>query len=249
MPSGQNFYQERLFLNNAQRSSRTSRYFVFGLCIAFPLLALLLAIRLIIIDAVLTGSPASFFTDSAYQNDVLLEDFAVYKQAYANSCGSTTISMAHSYLIEPISEQELAGELGLSLGQSGMLPGQFYKLLKSALGKHDYQIEHQTNVTNPDFLERTYLQLNQGIPVPIYFSTINAWNKPNYDTHYSLIIGMRPQKSEVVVANAYGFLDDMPISELFRGVKFDNYLNAPFDFRIGLFAGVINKNNLFLIKK
>jgi hypothetical protein len=236
-------------LNNTKINPRSRRYIIFGACIVLPLLVLLLAIRLVIIRAVLSDSPADFYSNSIYQKDVLLENFPIYQQAYANSCGPTTISMAYSYLVEPISEQELADKIGFALGQSGMLPTRFYQALNSALGEYGFQVEHQDNITNTKFLERAYLQLNQGVPVPIYFSTINDWNKPNYDTHYSLIIGMRPQKNEVVIANAYGFLVEMPISELLRDIKYDNFLNAPFDFRVGLFVGLINRNNLFLIVK
>jgi hypothetical protein len=228
---------------------RTNRNLVFGAIIALPLLILLLAVRLIVIDAALTDSPAAFLTNSEFQKDVLLENFPVHKQSYANSCGPTTISMAYSYLVNPITEKELAGKLGFSLGERGMLPTQFTKTLNSALGEYGYRVEHQANISNAELLERTYFQLQQGIPVPIYFSTINAWNKPKYDSHYSLIVGMHPGKNEVIIANAYGFLEDMPISELLRDVKFENFLDAPFDFRVGLFFGVINKNNLFIIEQ
>jgi hypothetical protein len=221
----------------------------FGACFTILLLVLLLTIRLIIIEAIISNSPEAFYKNFAYQKDVILENFSVQKQSYTNSCGPTTISMTYSHLVEPISEHELAGKLGFSLGKSGMLPRQFHKTLHSALGEYGYRIEHQSNITDIEFLERTYLQLQQGIPVPIYFSTINQWNEPNYDTHYSLIIGIRPAKKEVLIANAYGFLEDMPIPELLRDIKYENYLNSPYYFRAGMFVGAINKNNFYLIEK
>lgn len=236
-------------MNRTRKSSSIRRYALFGVCIALPLLTLLLAFRLKIIDDFLSDSPVDFYTNSAYQTDLLLENFPVYRQAYDNSCGPTTISMAYSYLIKPISEQELAVKLGFPLGQSGMLPKQFYKRPGSAFGEYGFHVEHQANISNNAFVERTYLQLKQGVPVPIYFSTINDWNKPNYDTHYSLVIGLRPKRGEAVIANAYGFLEEMPISELLGALKFENFQNAPLDFRMGLFFGVINKNNLFIIEK
>ena len=238
-----------MVLNKATNSIQTRRYFIFGVCSSFLLLILLLSVRLFIIEAIISKYPEALYTNSAYQKDLILENFSVQKQSHANSCGPTTISMAYSYLVEPISEQELAGKLGFTLGKSGMLPKQFYKTLNSALGEYGYRIEHQTNITDTEFLERTYLQLQQGIPVPIYFSTINRWNEPYYDTHYSLIIGIRPAKKEVIIANAYGFLEDMPISELLRDIKYENYLNSPYYFRLGLFVGAINKNNFYLIEK
>jgi hypothetical protein len=236
-------------LNSTRKHFQIKRHFVFGACIALFLLALGFAVRLISIEAALTASSMDLYTDSAYQKDLLLENFPVYKQAYANSCGPTTISMIYSYLIEPISEQGLADKLGFSLGQSGMLPAQFYHRLNAALEENGFRVKHQVNISDATFLERTSAQLQQGIPVPIYFSTINAWDKPNYDTHYSVIIGIRPEKREVVIANAYGFLEEMPISDLLNAIKFRNFYHAPLDFRAGLFVGFINKNNLFAIQK
>ena len=212
-------------------------------------IALVLAVRLNRIRAGLTDPAAAFLSNPADQADLLLENFPVYEQAYANSCGPTTISMVYSYLVEPISEQELADQLDLALGQSGMLPAQFSDRLQSALGGHGYRVEHQVNSTDAAFLEQTYRQLEHGIPVPIYFSTLNAWDKPNYDTHYSVITGMRPQKHEVIIANAYGFVEEMPISDLLAALKYNNFHNAPIVFRLGLFTGVINLNNLFIIQK
>ncbi len=218
------------------------------MCLILTALAFF-AIRQIIITVELTNSPTAFYNDHVVQPDLLLENFPVYKQAYANSCGPTTISMVYSYLVKPILEQELADKMGFSLGRGGMLPDQFSERLDSVLLEHEYQVEHQVNISDDFFLEQVYLKLKQGIPVPIYFSTINAWDKPNYDTHYSVIIGLRPQKHEVVIANAYGFLEEVSISDLLHAVKYENYHNPPFDFRLGLFVGVINRNNMFLIQK
>jgi hypothetical protein len=208
-----------------------------------------LILRLIAIQTALTGSEANFFANPAYQANVLLENFPVYKQVYANSCGPTTISMIYSYLVNPISEQGLADQLNFPLGKSGMLPTQFFDKLQSALGKSGYHVEYQVNIPDADFLGHVYTQLQHGIPVPIYFSTVNAWDRPNYDTHYSAIIGMRPQQRMVVIANAYGFLEEMPVDDLLLAIKYNNYRDAPIDFRLGLFAGVINKNNLYIIQK
>lgn len=210
---------------------------------------MIFAVRLVWLQAGLVAPAAAFYNNPEYQNSVILENFPVYKQKYANSCGPTTISMVYSYLVEPITEQALADKLGYPLGKSGMLPGQFFELLQSALNKNGFRLEHQVNVPDDLFLERTYRQLKQGVPVPIYFSTVNDWDKPNYDTHYSAIVGIKPQENKVTIANAYGFSEEMAIADLLDAVKFNNYQNVPLNFRLGLLAGVINKNNLFIIQK
>jgi hypothetical protein len=219
-----------------------------GACLMLTVLTFFV-IRQIIITIDLANSPPAFYDDPVVQPELLLADFPVYKQTYANSCGPTTISMVYSYLVKPISELEIADKMGFSLGRSGMLPAQFSERLESVLMEYEYQVKHQVNISDDIFVEQVYLKLKQGIPVPIYFSTVNQWGKPNYDSHYSVIIGLRPQKHEVVIANAYGFLEEMPISDLLHAVKYENYRNPPFDFRLGLFVGIINRNNMFLIQQ
>jgi hypothetical protein len=177
--------------------------------------------------------------------DVVLQGFPVYGQAYANSCGPTTISMIYSFLIEPVSEGDLADQLDIPLGRSGMLPGQFANVLQTALARHGYQVRHSVNVPDAVFVQRVYEQLMQGIPTPIYFSTLNAWDRPNFDTHYSVIIGLKPREQVVIVANAYGFREEMTIRDLLAGMKYENYRDAPLNFRLGLLAGLIDRNNLY----
>jgi len=236
-------------LNKTKIHSRTPAILTVGPLIALSVLALLWIIRFIRIEKVLSERPTSFFSNPAYQAVLPLKNFPVHRQGYANSCGPTTIRMVYSYLVEPISEHALAEKLGFQLGRSGMLPSQFVNQLQSALKGSGYQVDHHANVSDTSFLERTYLQLEQGLPVPIYFSTVNAWNRPNYDTHFSVIIGLRPQTQEVLIANAYGFQEEMSISDLLNALKYDHFNPSPFEFKMGLLAGILNKSNFFTIKK
>lgn len=113
------------------------------------------------------------------------------------------------------------------------------------LGETGYRVRHRVNLSEAEFLEQVAVQLRQGLPVPIYFSTLNPWNEPNYDTHYSVIIGLRAQAKTVVIANAYGYLEELPLTDLLSATNFANFRGMPLDFRLGLFFGVINQNNLF----
>jgi hypothetical protein len=87
------------------------------------------------------------------------------------------------------------------------------------------------------------------LPVPIYFSTENAWDIPNYDTHYSVITGYDYEEQLFLIANAYGFSQQMPASELLSSIKFEDYENPPLDFRLGRLLGIIKPGNLFLISR
>lgn len=233
-----------------EREKRKSFWRIVSIILLVVLLLItLFTIRMMIIQTIITTPPVTFLSHPAYQKDLLLENFPIYKQVYANSCGPTTVSMVYSYLVEPISERALAEKLGISLGESGRLPDQFANELQMALAGNGYRVKHQTNIRDEMFLEQIYEQLQHNIPVPIYFSTVNAWDKPNYDTHYSVIIGIKPQERKVLVANAYGYLEEMLIEDLLEAIKYKNYQNAPSYFRLGVFLGRIDKNNIYIIEK
>jgi hypothetical protein len=195
------------------------------------------------------ASTEAFFSDPTHQTDFMLDDFPVYSQNYVNSCGPTTISMLYSWLVEPVSESEITERLGREPGKKGMLPGEFAKELQSVISDHGYVLEHLTNVSGNVFLDTVYAQLELGLPVPIYFSTENAWNIPNYDTHYSVITGYDNEEQLFSIANAYGFSQKISASELLSSVNFENYKNPPLDFRLGRLLGIIKPGNLYLISR
>lgn len=226
-------------------SNRNSQSVMISVLAMFAILTFC-ALRWLWVERALADDLAPFYNNAAYQADRLLEDFPLHKQTYANSCGPATVSMLYAYLVEPVSEQEFAQQFAIPLGKRGMLPRQFAGLLQAALA--DYAVSHQEAVRDAALLEQIYQQLQHGIPVPIYFSTVNAWNRPHFDTHYSVLIGIRPQQQAVVIANAYGFLEEMTIPDLLSALKYHNYQQAPLTFRLGQFFGLIRPNNLFLIQ-
>jgi hypothetical protein len=204
-------------------------------------------VRLVFLNHHMSDDLGAFIGDPQSRGDVMLSDFPVQKQAYANSCGPTTLSMLRAFLIGSSSEQAIADALGIRLGQGGMLPRRFRDALKSTLP--GFRVVHRTNIPDSDLLAETYDQLKRGIPVPIYFATVNDWNKPTYDTHYSVIIGMRPVTQEIILANAYGYREVMTYASFLDAAKYGNYRDAPLAFRLGVFFGVINGNNLFVVSR
>lgn len=203
-------------------------------------------LRSVWLDSTLAADLTPFYHNAAYQADLLLDNFPIYKQTYADSCGPTSLRMLYSYLVQPVAEQAFATRFDIPLGQGGMLPNQFATALQTTLT--GYKVSHQVAVPDPTLLAQIYQQLQHGIPVPIYFSTVNAWHRPNFDTHYSVVIGIRPQQQTVVIANAYGWLEVMTIPDFLGALKYHNYRQAPLAFRLGQFFGVISPNNLFLVK-
>ena len=197
-------------------SSRNSKSVTISV---FAMLAILTfcALRWFWVERDLADDLAPFYNNAAYQAGRLLEGFPLHQQTYANSCGPATLSMLFAYLVEPVSEQEFARQFDIPLGKRGMFPRQFATLLQRSLA--GYAVSHQVAVRDAALLEQIYQQLQHGIPVPIYFSTVNAWDRPHFDTHYSVVIGIRPQQQTVVIANAYGFLEEMTIPALLRPLQ------------------------------
>ncbi len=125
----------------------------------------------------LSDNLASFFANPGDQQDLILFPFPINSQQYSNSCGPATISMVVSFLEAPVSERDFSRRVGYQEGKSGMLPGQFSHYLQ--LGLKNYHVALVKNLKDTAVLEDIYRQLQRGIPVPIYFSTINAWDQPN----------------------------------------------------------------------
>jgi hypothetical protein len=192
-------------------------------------------------------STEAFFSDPAHQTDLLIIGFPVYKQNYANSCGPTTIAMIYSWLVEPVTEAEITERLGRTPGKKGMLPGEFSRALHSVLLDRGFKVQNLTNVSEYYFLNTVYDQLKTGMPVPIYFSTENDWDKPNFDTHYSVIIGYDSENQQFSIANAYGFTQELSAVELLRAISFVNYKHPPLEFKLGRLFGLIKPRNLYLL--
>jgi hypothetical protein len=193
------------------------------------------------------NSIEAFFSDPAHQSDVGIEGFPVYAQNYANSCGPTTIAMLYSWLVEPITEVEITERLGRVPAKKGMLPGEFAKALNLVLKDGGFEVQNLAHVSEYDFLNTVYEQLKAGMPVPIYFSTENAWDKPNFDTHYSVITGYDSDNQRFFIANAYGFSQEMSALELLSAINYSNYEHPPLEFKLGRLFGLIKPDNLYLV--
>jgi uncharacterized protein YvpB len=157
------------------------------------------------------------------------------------------MSVIYSYLEKKITEEELLQELGLENRKRGMLPSTFLKYLRLSL--KEYNITLKSNIPDTEVLKLIYSQLEKGVPVPVYFSTINDWDKPNYDTHYSAVTGIDMKNDKIVIANAYGFREEVKIRDFLGSLKYRNYKDKPMYLTLSIFFGVIKKNNIYIVNK
>ncbi len=126
-----------------------------------------------------------------------------------------------------------------------MLPREFLAYLRKALPTRS--VELVSDRPPRDVLALLHSQLAAGIPVPIYFSTANAWEGPKFDTHYSAVTGIDLTRGFIHMANVYGFEEDLALSDFFARLSFANYQDEPILHRFSRLTGYIAKNNLFVI--
>jgi len=208
-------------------------------------LTLLLLRRLALDHIVFSADYDSAMTDPRLSLQVRIVAFPVRRQAHAWSCGPATISMVLSYLNSPVTEAEYLARVGLSQRGEGMLPRVFLRYLQDALpGRRVTLITDESPLAVCRLL---HSQIARGIPVPVYFSTVNAWIPQRYDTHYSVVTGMALARGVVHIANVYGFEEDVALPEFLSRLSFRNYQNEPLLHRLGRLTGYIAKNNVYVI--
>lgn len=212
---------------------------------------IIIILSLVISDAVKEVRLTKGFSGNlqTYQDfeRVILQNFPIRRQQYPYSCGPTTISMVYSYLESPKSEQEIEEDNGLTDRENGMLPSIFQGYLSSSLPS--YNVVLTNDITDAEVLKLVYEQISNGLPVPIYFSTINEWDIPNYDTHYSVITGIDMHNRTVFISNAYGYDEEISFEELFNRLKYYNYKNKPIFFSLAQTLQIIKQNNLYILAK
>jgi hypothetical protein len=214
------------------------------------LAALLLAIILIyngVVGMRMKDDIKFLSRDTEYSKPVKLEKFTVYSQQYSWSCGPTTISMVYTYLIGAKNEMSVLEENRLIDRKRGMQPLTFRKYLKDTL--KGYDVELKNNITDSQVIKIIYGQLSRGIPVPVYFSTINDWDRPHYDTHYSAVTGIDLNDNTVIIANAYGYEEKININDFLTGLKYENYKDEPAMFKLATMLGIIKKNNIYVLTR
>ena len=177
---------------------------------------------------------------------ILLKDFPVIKQKKPYSCGLATITMIYSFLAEASSEETVTRKLGLEHRKSGMTPLFFSENLQSLL--KDYQVTYFSNIKDSQVIKKILHSLDNQMPVGINFSTINAFEKQSTDTHLSAIIGYDLKKHTFIIANAYGFIEEIKISSLLKMLKYKNHKDSPFLFDLAILLNIIGKNNIIIIE-
>jgi hypothetical protein len=216
-----------------------------GVLLLAMALAFLVVRRLVLDRRAQASNYGTVATNPRLSSPVHLARFPLHRQVHTYSCGPATISMVLSYLEAPLTEEEYSARAGLSERKEGMLPRVFLHHLQNALPSRTVGLVSDESPL--DVLLMLHSQLAAGMPVPIYFSTVNAWDARTSDTHYSAVTGMDLARGTIHIANVYGFEEDVPLSDFFARLSFSNHRTEPLGHRLARLMGCIAKNNLYMI--
>ena len=111
-----------------------------------------------------------------------------------------------------------------------------------------YSVSMLNPTSQAEILNVVTESLLNRLPVIFFYSAIDDWNKPNYNTHYGVIYGLDMSKQIVKISNPYGYLEELTFTELFEGLSFQSFESEPLLFHLGRVVGYIKPNNIFLLE-
>ena len=176
---------------------------------------------------------------------IKLKNFPLYKQQTPYTCGYASISMISSFLGKPIKEGEIPkGPLFNTV--KGLPPWEFVKIFEKCLPDYSVRLKSPDRKKIPEMI---FEQIKNDLPVPVIFSTIDDFDKPHMNMHYSVITGIDKEKTKVILVNPFGYEETMKMGELLDKMAYNNYPHKPLRVRFVLLLGVLKINNIFIIKK
>jgi len=176
-----------------------------------------------------------------------MKGIPVFKQGYSYSCNLTAIAVLRKFLGSDVDEAAITKILKLEERRKGMLPHEFLYYANEAFSDTPYSII-QKNIWNRDeIIDEIIISLELNLPITMYYSTVNEWNKPNFDTHYSVIYGISTPRRIIFISNSYGYLQELSFEDFFNGLAYLNYKKEPFFHQLARFLKIIRPNNLFFL--
>lgn len=97
-----------------------------------------------------------------------------------------------------------------------------------------------------ELLDKIYNSLKNGIPVPFEWA---AKYENEWILHYSLVIGMDVLNDKIIIANSYGYKEEISIDEFIKRTSFEAYENMPLLFKLGFSFDIFEKNTIFVVER
>lgn len=181
---------------------------------------------------------SSIYSNEKYTLPVSIDNIDVIEQDV--SCGYAVLEMFSAWAGQNITEESLYNKYGKVVTSTGQ---SFCNEMNELFP--DYDTRMYKYLTNTELIDKVYDSLLSGFPVPFEWA---AQYENEWTLHYSLITGMDIPNDKVVIANPYGYYEEISINEFLERTSFEAYSDMPFYFRLAFAFGIFEKNTIFIVE-
>lgn len=181
---------------------------------------------------------SAVYTDEKYQEAVSVDNIEVITQEV--SCGYAVIEMFSAWDGGSITEESLYEQYGKVVTSTG-------KSFCEEMNKQfpQYQTTMHSYLPNTELIDKIYDSLAKGVPVPFEWA---AKYEDVWTLHYSLIVGMDVPNDKIMIANPYGYVEELSLEDFLDRTSFEAYENMPFYFKLGFAFGLFEKNTIYVVE-
>ncbi len=180
---------------------------------------------------------SSMYENEKYQIPVMIDGVNVIKQDV--SCGYAVLEMFSSWSGHSVTEKTLYDQYGKVVTSTGSA---FCREMNKQFPEYTTTICKY--LKNTELIDAVYENLSAGIPVPFEWAALYG---DDWTLHYSLIIGADIPADRIIVANPYGYYEELTIAELLNRTSFEAYEKMPLFLRLGFAFGIFEKNTIFRV--
>ena len=180
---------------------------------------------------------SSVFENEKYQTSILIDGVEVIRQDV--SCGYAVLEMFSSWSGHSVTEKTLYDQYGKVVTSTG-------KAFCREMNKQfpEYTTTICKYLKNTELIDAIYENLSDGIPVPFEWAALYG---DEWTLHYSLIIGADIPADKIIVANPYGYYEELTVAEFLNRTSFEAYEKMPLFLRLGFAFGIFEKNTIFRV--
>lgn len=181
---------------------------------------------------------ASVYGNEKYNSSVSVDNVNVIKQDV--SCGYAVIEMFSVWNGQCITEESLYEEYGKVVTSTGQTFCD--EMNKQFPAYHTTMYKY---LSNTELIDKVYESLSKGIPVPFEWA---AEYEDEWTLHYSLITGLDVVNDKIVVANPYGYIEELTLKDFLDRTSFETYSDMPLYFKLAFAFGIFEKNTIFIVE-
>ena len=188
-------------------------------------------------DRILTDY-SSVYENEKYKTPVYAEGVETITQDV--SCGYACIEMFSAWDGGNLKEEDLYAEYGKVVTSTG-------EKVSEEMNRRfpEYTTTIHKYMTNTELIDAAYANLEKGVPVPFEWA---AKYGDTWTLHYSLLIGMDIPNDRIIVANPYGYEEEITVDEFLQRTSFEAYEDMPLYFKLAFALGIFEKNTIFTVQ-